>query len=87
MKAEEIICLEEIIQNPAQRDKKVGNMEGWLRVIADIVRLNICLIGISEEQKENETEVMCDKIISENIPELMKEQIHRFRDALESKIG
>lgn len=87
MKAEEIICLEEIIQNPAQRDKKVGNMEGWLRVIADIVRLNICLIGVSEEQKGNETEVMCDKIISENIPELMKEQIHRFRDALESKIG
>lgn len=85
MKAEEIICLEEIVQNPAQRDKKVGNMEGWLRVIVDIVRLNICLIGVSEEQ--NETEVMCDKIVSENIPKLMKEQIHRFRDALESKTG
>lgn len=77
IKAEERICSEEIFQDPAQRDKKIGNMKGWLRDITDIVRLNVCLIGVSEELKENRTEVMCDKIVSENIPELTKEQIQR----------
>lgn len=75
IKAESRICSEETIQNPAQRDKKRGDMEGWLKRIADRVRLSICLIRVSGEQKENRTEVMCDKITSENIPEPIKEQI------------
>ena len=55
-------------------DKKIHEYEGRIREQSDAIKENnICIIGISEEEREKGAEGVLEQIIAENVPGMGKE--------------
>ena len=60
--------------NQNSRKEKNQKNEDMLRSLWDIFKhTNICIIGLPEEEKEQETENLFEKKMKENLPNLVKE--------------
>ena len=65
---------EKSIQSEQQEEKRIYKNEDRLRSFWDIFTFtNIRIIGVPEEEEEQETENLFEKIMKENFPNLVKE--------------
>ena len=57
-----------------QEEKRIQKNEDSINSLWDnFKRSNICIIGVSEEEKEQEIRNLFEKIMKENVPNLVKE--------------
>ena len=64
-------------QNEQEKEKRFRKNEERLREIKDNMKCNnICIIGIPEEEMENQgMENLFEKVMMENVPHFMREKV------------
>ena len=61
-------------QSEQQKEKRIQKNEGGVRSLWDNFKHSkICMLGLLEEEKDQKTGNLFEKIIKENVPNLVKE--------------
>ena len=68
-------------QKDQEKKKRLRKKEEGLREMQDNMKCNnICIIGITEEVEEQGIENLFEKVMMENIPNLMREKVTQIQE-------
>ena len=73
--------VEENTQNEQEKEKRLWNKEVFREIQDNVTCNNIHITGIPEGEENQETEKLFEKVMMENLPKLMRENVTQIQES------